>query len=195
MGFILNPYRYAGVGLNAWNPSDKNGDITLSNSNKDMVSASGSWRCARGVTGKSSGKWVYAVKVAVAGGGGGSKGAGVATSSADLTQYPGFDAFAWSHLSDGYKAHSGYSVFGDSWDSVNDIMMIAIDLAGDIWFGKNGTWMASGDPGAGTNPVYTGQTFGTVYPIGGMTSTVPKITGLFGADYPYTLPTGFSAWD
>ena len=37
--------------------------------------------------------------------------------------------------------------------STNDILMVAIDYDNDkIWWGKNGTWLASGDPANGTNP-------------------------------------------
>ena len=42
----------------------------------------------------------------------------------------------------------------------NDIFMIAVDVTGGkIYFGRNGTWFDSGDPAAGTNPAFTGETF------------------------------------
>ena len=41
--------------------------------------------------------------------------------------------------------------------SVNDIVMVAFDYDNDkIWFGKNGTWFASGNPSTGANPNETG---------------------------------------
>ena len=41
--------------------------------------------------------------------------------------------------------------------SVNDIVMVAFDYDNDkIWFGKNGTWFASGNPSTGANANETG---------------------------------------
>ena len=48
----------------------------------------------------------------------------------------------------------GSTAFVDS-----DVFNCAIDTgAGKIWFGKNGTYYNSGDPGAGTGEIYSGLT-------------------------------------
>jgi hypothetical protein len=40
--------------------------------------------------------------------------------------------------------------------SGTDEAMIEVDFdAGKLWFGANGTWANSGNPGAGTSPIYT----------------------------------------
>ncbi len=59
--------------------------------------------------------------------------------------------------------------------SQGDVIGVALDLTnGKIWFSKNGTFVDSGDPAAGTNAQYTGIT-GTYYPAmrgtGGATTT------------------------
>jgi len=58
-----------------------------------------------------------------------------------------------------YKTGSSTSTYSasDFPFSTNDILMVAIDYDNDkIWWGKNGTWLASGDPANGNNPSQTG---------------------------------------
>jgi hypothetical protein len=41
--------------------------------------------------------------------------------------------------------------------SANDVIMVALDADnGKVWFGRNGTWFASGDPASGANASYSG---------------------------------------
>ena len=50
---------------------------------------------------------------------------------------------------------SGASYGTGTW-STGDIIMMAVDIDNtSIWFGKNGTWYASGDPAANSNAAYT----------------------------------------
>jgi len=58
-----------------------------------------------------------------------------------------------------YKTGSSTSTYSasDFPFSTNDVLMVAIDYDNDkIWWGKNGTWLASGDPANGNNPSQTG---------------------------------------
>jgi hypothetical protein len=82
--------------------------------------------------------------------------------------------------------------------AVGDILMIAVDPAnGKIWFGKNGTWLGSGDPVAGTNAGYTGLP-SKVYGVFGV-----YYAGAAGGNYynmnfgqrtfSYTPPSGYKA--
>ena len=101
--------------------------------------------------------------------------------------------------------------------STGDIIMMAVDIDNtSIWFGKNGTWYASGDPAANSNAAYTnlpsiddllticGDNFSSETPtidvnygqnptFGGTktagTNTDANGRGLF----TYTVPTGFLA--
>jgi len=63
------------------------------------------------------------------------------------------------------RNNSTNSAYGSGFAS-GDIMQFAFDITnGKVWFGKNGTFFASGDPASGTNPAFTGLT-GTFF-IGG----------------------------
>jgi hypothetical protein len=52
--------------------------------------------------------------------------------------------------------NTSYGVGGAS----GDIFMLAVDMDNNkFWIGKNGTWMASGNPASGTNPTHEGAAF------------------------------------
>ena len=73
--------------------------------------------------------------------------------------------------------------------------MTALDVDNSkIWWGKNGTWFASGDPVAGTNAGFTNVTGGTLFPSTGDGSTAGTFNNTlnFGQrPFAYTPPTGF----
>jgi hypothetical protein len=70
----------------------------------------------------------------------------------------GSTADSWSILNDGRKYHDANASSYDSGLATADnaTIMLALDKgAGRIWWGKNGTWGASGNPETGTNPGFT----------------------------------------
>ena len=74
-------------------------------------------------------------------------------------------AYGWIYAPDGDKRNAGTSSsYGDTY-AANDVIGIALDMDNKaIYFSKNGTWQASGDPTSGaskTNAAYTNLT-GTV---------------------------------
>jgi len=82
--------------------------------------------------------------------------------------------------------------YGNTW-TTNDIIGVALDLDnGKIFFSKNGTWQASGDPAAGTNAAYTGLT-GAFAPASLIGSAVANSAFVnFGQrPFTYTPPSGF----
>ena len=86
------------------------------------------------------------------------------------------------------------------WDVGTPTVMMAIDFpAGKVWFGLNGTWYNSGNPGAGTNatwdsyPKREGHVAFTVDV--GSTQTAQIVGHFTAADCSYTPPTGFPCWD
>ena len=99
-----------------------------------------------------------------------------------------------------YSANGGYlyanttsvvsTTYGASY-ATGDVIGVAYDN-GKIWFAKNGSWQASGDPAAGTNAAVTGwNVYGDLYPYAGYNST---FTINFGQTaFSYTAPTGFKA--
>jgi hypothetical protein len=78
-----------------------------------------------------------------------------------------------------------------------DIIGIAFDAdAGKIWFAKNNTWQASGDPAAGTNAAFTSIPTGSYRPAHGIyrDASTRKATFNFGQRaFAYTPPTGYKA--
>ena len=110
-----------------------------------------------------------------------------------------YNQAAWLYFSsNGNKYYNtAQTAFGTAWNDLSDVVGCAIDIgAGKIWWSKAGTWQASGDPAAGTNPAYTGLS-GTLYPIvsrtGGDGSV--QVTARFkSADFSYAPPSGFGPW-
>jgi hypothetical protein len=184
-----------------WNPSDKTAGITLSNGNLTAAGPnSGSqYDHVRANVGKSSGKYYFEITVDddsyMCG-----IGVCSATTSFSTGDWLARQSDGWEYTSDGY--------FGNnvgSWKSAppsyttGDIISLAIDLDnGKIWWGKNGTWLDSGDPANGTNAAYTNLS-GTIYPhvtLRTSSDNSPQVTANFGASaFSYSVPTGFtSGW-
>jgi hypothetical protein len=74
--------------------------------------------------------------------------------------------------------------------------MIAVDKGNNrVWFGRNGTWLNSGNPATNSNGylINTSPLYAIVYtpsPNGG----TKQVTANFGnAPFQYTVPTGFTA--
>lgn len=173
-----------------WNPLDKHSSITLSLGNTAATLSSAN-TSARGTAGRASGKYYF--RISTTAGATASGVIGVANSSASLSQRAGLsDANAWTHQSNGYKLHAGYAAYGSTWDTAGDEIMVAVDFSlGHIWIGKNGAWMSSGDPVAGTSPMYTGVS-GTLFPV--CSSPVPGSGGTTLAFVYDTPPSGFAYW-
>jgi hypothetical protein len=89
--------------------------------------------------------------------------------------------------------HNGStSSYGVSY-ATNDIIMIALDLdAGKVWYGKNGTWMASGNPATGANPSQTFTANQLMCPaVASGTGTIVYSLNFGQRPFAYTPPTGY----
>lgn len=173
-----------------WNASDTFGTVSVTGSNT-IATTTGSGGGIRGTTSHSSGKYYLEIKVTPAG-------------STNYSSF-GLAPAAWSS---GFIGNtSGYGILGyfGLWVfesggasagvtlATNNILGIAVDLsAGKMWFSKNGTWMGSGNPSAGTNPNKTGLS-GTLFPAC-FSDTSGLVGTLTAGAFSYTAPTGFSAW-
>jgi hypothetical protein len=102
-----------------------------------------------------------------------------------------------SYLVNGNKdTNTTSAAYGNTY-TATDIIGVALDLDNNkVWFSKNGTWQASGDPAAGTNAAFTditgsdGWTFG----VSGYGSGGDNCNANFGQrPFTYTPPTGFLA--
>jgi SPRY domain len=179
------------------NPVLSSSTISFSNGNLDAtVGASGPlYRTAGGTIGVSSGKW-YFESIAI------TPFANTFVGIGDISQSKSIwesdtttnSNFWFINALNGNKVNgAGAGTSYGSAYSNGDIVNCAIDLdSGKIWWGKNGTWFASGDPASGTNAAFTNITGKTITPAcssGGATHTAN-----FGQrPFAYAAPTGYKA--
>lgn len=183
-----------------WNPSDKNANVTLSESDLTAESATASAVCVRSTLSKSWGK-LYCEFLVVTGTNGAGPEIGVATSEASLSNYVGSSSLSWGFFfgmgdTTAKKQYNGnIATYGSGFGANGDRLMLAVDLnVGKIWFGKNNAWQNSGDPAAGTGEAFSSIALIPLFIIANARSS--KITANFGATaFTYTLPTGFQSWD
>jgi hypothetical protein len=97
------------------------------------------------------------------------------------------------YSANGNKLANGVdTAYGATW-TTNDVIGVALDLDnGKLWFSKNGTYQASGDPVAGTNAAFTGLS-GSFLPVATLGSDPSNSAyANFGQrPFAYTPPTGF----
>ena len=118
-----------------------------------------------------------------------------------LANFVGQDQFGWGYQTNGRKYHDNTpDIDWGPTSTTGDIIGVAVDLdAGNIWFSKNGVWMASGNPSTGANPAFSGldhevRPTVTLYTYDAVNPD--KVTGHFSADdLVYSKPTGFLALD
>jgi hypothetical protein len=104
--------------------------------------------------------------------------------------------YAWGYYGDGNKVNNGTATsYGSSYTTGDTIGVAADPTTGKVWFSKNGTWQASGDPAAGTNPAFTGLPSSLMLGWGVTTSGSygTSVTSYnFGQrPFAYTPPAGF----
>ena len=172
--------------------------MTLSAGNLSAAGASGSGYAVPGTVLMGSGKWYFEM-----------------TSGATASNYPavGIQAFNTPFLTSGFPGYfSGYTGFGYGSNgafyknfsditsgygtfTTGDVIGVCVDIdAGKAWVSKNGTWLNSGDPAAGTNPAYTFTSGTAMYPCVGSYSSAGTHSMNFGQRaFTYTPPTGFKA--
>jgi hypothetical protein len=184
----------------AWSPSDIGANLTLSNGDLTVTKSSANgYSGVRATTPKSSGKHYFEVRVD-AGTTSPFITIGVSNASETLADFTGSSASGWSYYEQtGTKVTNGSGAgFGASYDT-GDVIGVAVDLdAGKVWFAKNGTWQASGNPAAGTGEAFSGLS-GPLFPAVALhrgDSPAHVVTGRFKvADFTMTIPSGFAAWD
>ena len=108
----------------------------------------------------------------------------------------GYYSTAWSlAISDGNKWNNNTSTSYGSAVSADDVVQMAIDLDNSkIWWGVNGTFIASGDPAAGSNEAFSNLTTTDDYYIAASIQNGGAIEWNFGQlSFAHTPPTGFKA--
>ena len=176
------------------NPLD-NGGLALSNGNLNANRNSTSWLSVRAtLQGITSGKWYWECTTPTSISGTNYPLVGVAWNSQSLATYVGADAFGYGcSFFSGQKFNNNVNTNYGTAFATNDIMGVAFDADnGKIWFSKNGTWFASGDPVAGTNAAFTGitgQVYAPTFSVYGTNSTV--VVNFGQRAFAYAAPTGF----
>jgi len=103
----------------------------------------------------------------------------------------------WGFTSDGRILHSASAlVTGLGTHAAGQVLIFAVDLSTlKWWVGRNGTWAAGGNPGAGTGEQATIS--GSAPYCIGFTSNGVDETGTLRtvtADFSYSPPSGFIGW-
>jgi hypothetical protein len=175
-------------------------NITLSQGNLKVTSANSSYKGYKSTIGITSGKFYWEYTSNCVGGASNLFSlVGIHDSSLmENNQYLGGNNHGWSFLnSNGTKAHGASQVSYGSADGfgVGDVVMMAFDADnGKIWWGLNGTWIASGNPATGANEAYSGITGDTYFPAVTFYHSGAEGTFNFGQrSFKYTLPTNYKA--
>jgi len=178
---VLNPLAMYGT----------NAVISNANLTSSATSTSNDRGWASTIAAPNSGKW-YAEFTFTSTSGDNNGGCGIMLENG--TGVPGESATTVSWRDFGTLRQNASSTSYGSALVANDVVIVAYDAAlGRVWFGKNGTWFASGDPATNANPSATGITttgrFATYH-----YNTVAVIQANFGQrPFAYTPPTGFVA--
>jgi hypothetical protein len=177
------------------NPLDKGSvDITGANLNIARTSATASWAHIRGTMQiPSSGKWYAELTF----NSGSTDGAilGLCQASFNLAaQYNGSDATnAYVFATNGYTVNNNTATNQSITFSTGDIINMAFDRdTNKVWFGRNNTWLGSGNPSAGTNETMSSLA-ADLFPLIGIRSTTTASINFGQRPFSYTPPTGFVA--
>ena len=205
-----------------WNPLDSTdpSDLTYSEGNTKVVNATG---VCRGTLAAKSGKWYWEIKQITAVDASNPIQYGIADTEDSPPTHSSLNnaLIAYSDNNneksikkfDGGSASTVTNTMG-SFNNIaqNDIIMFAFDAdTAKLWVGRNGTWLNSGDPAAGSNEVASttaGNFFTPCLEHAGVTYTIesnfgnpPYSVSSTQADdagygnFEYDVPAGFYSWN
>jgi hypothetical protein len=191
--------------LTALSPTFTGANITLSNGNRTATrDATGSpaWRSSLTERSNSSGKRYFEVLIDQNSASTPFIIIGIAKSSISLTNFIGADADGFGYYREtGTKVNAGAVTAYGAVYAQGDRVGVAVDFdAGRIWFAKNNTWQASGDPVAGTNAAFgsgiAGLSFKAGVSVNTGTGTADRVTiATVTSQLNYAPPSGFAAWN
>jgi hypothetical protein len=173
-------------------------NATVTESNLKHTSA-GAGSVGRGTVAVSSGKWYYEFTLTSLGSVGSFLGGIIDSQQPNNTptNLATVTGAMWLYRDDGYIANGGGSVNTGVTYTNNDVISVAFDVDGQkIWWAKNGTWLSSGNPAAGTNAQYTNvsSTANSFMPfVNEQAATSAGVFNFGQRPFAYTPPTGFKA--
>ena len=186
-----------------WNPLSTNSTPTFSEGNLTVTnsgSGASGWRNIASTMAVSSGKWYMEFDTVGSQNGGLMIGIQKVPEDHDQFNPASFsnnfvgmtaNSYALNCFSGAKRTNSSDSGYGSGM-SANDKIMMAVDLDnGKIWWGKNNSWFASGDPDSGTNAAFTGLSGTFVFAVG--ISASEKIHSNFG-QRPYSYSNNISGF-
>ena len=168
---------------------------TFSEGNCKITDGSNNYLLAQSTFAVTAGKWYWETFIDAT--------TSNTVSGTGIADVDGFDrtdgaantAYGWIYAPDGDKRNAGTSSsYGDTY-AANDVIGIALDMDNKaIYFSKNGTWQASGDPTSGaskTNAAYTNLT-GTVaaHVYDGSSSEAHEFSLNFGGCPAFSISSG-----
>ena len=170
------------------------GTSTLANGNLQLTGPAGNALRAS-TLGVTSGKWYTEITVASALSVSASMGVSIYNQAA-LPTVNGTASRGYFYTGQKYS-NGTLASYGTSFTN-GDVIGVAIDLDnGKVWFSKNGTWQASGDPAAGTNAAYTDlgttSTWFVIVQTSGATGGATCHANFGQRAFSYTAPSGFKA--
>jgi hypothetical protein len=180
------------------NPLKLNGTLANGSLDGSFAASSTATQQVTSTIHVSSGKWYFEVLIGTVGGPAiGRPILGVAKDTASVSVNNTTSGQAWSYYGySGQKYHTSSAAFGATF-TTGDVIGVAVDMdAGNIWFSKNGTWQASGNPSTGANPAFNNLAGSNVSPWVGDDQSVEtkSFTLNFGQrPFAYTAPSGFKA--
>ena len=182
-----------------WNPLDKDDGITsVTNGNLNVVT-NGSNGSIKSTIAFPSGKWYWEVTSDTVNSGG-TQAVGIIPQSQPPTNNmsdSGKLGYALDVSFSDRKFENGTATSYGTYTQANGaVYMLAFDqTAGKLWYGINGTWLASGNPAAGTNASSSSISTSTAYCAAVSDNTVSgTFTVNFGQRaFAYTAPSGFKA--
>lgn len=175
------------MGIETWNPLDKNANMTLSNNDLTARNSAGSdgHMSIRSVTGYSSGKYYAEITTVFSGAW---AIVGIGTPSANINSYAGCDnySYSWQSAAGGVIYHeAGYVNYNVSFGT-NNAVGILLDMdAKTLTFYKNGV-----SQGLAASGIHAGtyHLMASIYYVG--TTATINATGPFYSG----LPSGATAW-
>lgn len=193
---LLNPYRFASaapVGVTL-NPADMATGGVLSNGNRTLSKTGGTTVCARATVGATSGLRYFEARLDTVSGF--APAVGLQDSLGSLDTDIGQEAREYGLRADGSIYRNGsYSPDWTTAFTTGAVIMVAVNFTSKrIWFGRNGTWLNSGDPVAGTNPAATFTTTNALFPVVQVYGSTVVTARFAAGDLSYPLPSGYSVW-